>query len=91
MMKISTGNVGIKVCLLAWISHLIFPLFIRDFLDVMISENKCTTDSTSSFYGKTGESAIISDFMELFLAGMETTSSSLMWAFLYLLHYPGIT
>ena len=57
----------------------------------MISENKCTTDSTSSFYGKTGESAIISDFMELFLAGMETTSSSLMWAFLYLLHHPGIT
>ena len=66
-----------------------FILLTRDFLDIMISENKRTTDSTSSFHGKTGESAIISDFLELFLAGMETTSSSLMWAFLYLLHHPG--
>ena len=61
----------------------------RDFLDLMLSEIKRTTDPLSSFYGKTGEYSIINDFIDLFLAGMETTSSSLLWSFLYLLHFPG--
>ena len=28
--------------------------------------------------------------IDLFLAGMETTSSSLMWTFLYMIHHPDI-
>ena len=63
--------------------------FNRDFFDLMISEVKKTTDPKSSFYGKTGEYAIINDMIDLYFAGMETTSSSLNWAFLYLLHHPG--
>ena len=62
----------------------------RDFFDLMISEVKKTTDPKSSFYGKTGEYAIINDMIDLYFAGMETTSSSLNWSFLYLLHFPGM-
>jgi cytochrome P450 len=28
--------------------------------------------------------------IDLFLAGMETTASSLMWTFLYMIHHPDI-
>ena len=63
--------------------------FHRDFMDLMLSEIQKTTDPSSSFYGKTGEYAMINDFIDLFLAGAETTSSSLLWSILYLLHFPG--
>ena len=33
---------------------------------------------------------MINNFIDLFLAGMETTSTSLLWTFLYLLHHPDI-
>ena len=64
--------------------------FHRDFMDLMLSEIQKTTDPSSSFYGKTGEYAMINDFIDLFLAGAETTSSSLLWSILYLLHFPGM-
>ena len=37
-----------------------------------------------------GYYALFNNLIDLFLAGMETTSSSLMWTFLYLLHHPEI-
>jgi len=37
-----------------------------------------------------GYFALFNDLIDLFLAGMETTSSSLMWTFLFLLHHPEV-
>jgi hypothetical protein len=50
----------------------------RDFTDVMLMEIKNTTDPTSSFYGQTGKDALLNVIIDLFLAGQETTSSSLV-------------
>ena len=66
----------------------IFQDFPRDFLDLMLSQ-QMKADPSSSFHGKMGYYTIINDYIELFFAGMETTASSLMWCFLYLLHHPG--
>ena len=38
-------------------------------------------------YGKTGHEAMINTMSDLFLAGSETTSSSLVWAIFYLVHH----
>ena len=62
--------------------------FYRDMLDLMLSEHM-RADPSSSFYGDTGYYTILNDYIELFVAGMETTASSLMWSFIYLLHHPG--
>ena len=39
-------------------------------------------------YSEKGESSLLNVMIDLFLAGMETTSSSLLWSFFYLLHHP---
>ena len=62
----------------------------RDMIDLFLSEIENTTDAKSSFYGRTGYYAMINDHIDLFLAGMETTSTSLVWTFLYLLHHPDV-
>ena len=66
------------------------PNNIRDMMDLFISEIEKTTDNTSSFYGKPGYYAMINDYIDLFLAGMETTSTSLQWIILHLLHHPEV-
>lgn len=35
-----------------------------------------------------GENALVCNLLDLFMAGMETTSTSLLWTFLFLLHHP---
>ena len=55
----------------------------------MMLSQQMKADPSSSFHGKMGYYTIINDYIELFFAGMETTASSLMWCFLYLLHHPG--
>ena len=37
-----------------------------------------------------GYYALFNNLIDLFIAGMETTSSSLLWTFFYLLHYPQV-
>jgi cytochrome P450 len=37
-----------------------------------------------------GYFSLFNGMIDLFLAGMETTSTSLMWTFLYLVHHPDI-
>ena len=63
---------------------------IRDMTDLFLKEIENTTDTQSSFYKERGQFSMINDFIDLFLAGMETTSTSLLWTFLYLLHHPDI-
>ena len=62
----------------------------EDFMDLMLQEVAKTQDPNSSFHGDVGHSAIFNNMIDLFLAGMETTSSALLWTILYLLHHPDI-
>ncbi len=66
------------------------PDNIRDFMDLFLVEIQNTKDPTSSFYGEVGHYALINNMIDLFIAGMETTSSSLLWTFLFLLHHPEV-
>jgi len=62
----------------------------NDFIDLFLNEIKNTTDKTSSFFKDTGEKALKVALLDLFLAGTETTTSTLMWGILFLLHNPDI-
>jgi cytochrome P450 len=66
------------------------PENIRDFLDVMLLEAKTNLDPNSCFSPNLGISTILNSMIDLFLAGMETTSSSLIFVFLHLLHHPDV-
>ena len=63
---------------------------IRDMTDLFLKEIENTKNKESSFYKERGHFNMVNDYIDLFLAGMETTSTSLLWTFLYLLHHPDI-
>ena len=46
--------------------------------------------SLNNFLLFLGYYALFNDLIDMFLAGMETTSSSLLWTFLFLLHHPEV-
>ena len=56
-------------------------------MDVYLNEISQTTDPGSSFYGKRGTDAMVNMLVDFYVAGMETTSSSLLWAFLFMVHH----
>ena len=62
----------------------------RDMMDLFLNEIKKTSDTESSFFQERGHFAMMNGFIDLFIAGMETTSSSLLWTFLYMVHHPEI-
>merc|ERR1712241_1049472 len=62
----------------------------RDFTDSMLIEINKTTDKTSSFYGEVGIENLRNTLFDLFLAGSETTSTTLTWAALYMVRYPEV-
>ena len=63
----------------------------RDMMDLYLNEIQSNVDDEeSSFFQERGHFAMINSFIDLFIAGMETTSSSLIWTFLYMLHHPDI-
>ena len=66
------------------------PDNIRDMMDLFLNEIENTTDKDSSFLKDRGYYAMVNNFIDLFVAGMETTSSSIIWTFLYLLHHPDV-
>lgn len=61
---------------------------IRDFIDVWLLEVQRTTDPRSCFYGQLGIDGLIATAVDFFLAGMDTTSNTLYWGLLYMLHHP---
>ena len=63
---------------------------VRDFLDVLLCEQKTGQEGISSLTGRLGSFTIVNSLIDLFVAGMETTSSSLVMAILQLLHHPEV-
>ena len=62
---------------------------INDYIDAYFAEmRKQDNNKNSSFYRDRGYYYLINVLMDLFFAGMETTSTTLTWSFLYLLHHP---
>ena len=59
----------------------------RDFTDKMLIEINNTTDKSSSFYGDVGIENLSNTLFDLFLAGSETTSTTLTWAALYMVRW----
>ena len=56
----------------------------RDFIDKYLTEIENTKDPNSSFFGKAGIENLASTLTDLFIAGSETTSTTLTWAVLYM-------
>ena len=62
-----------------------------DFIDIYLQEIKANdTDPESSFHKHKGLQSLEVVLVDLFLGGSETTSTSLNWTILYLLHYPEV-
>ena len=62
----------------------------RDFIDVYLKQVQEETDPSSSFYGAHGINSMLAVISDLFLAGMETTSSMCSWAFYFMAKYPEV-
>jgi cytochrome P450 family 2 subfamily J len=62
----------------------------RDFIDVYLAEIQRTTDVGSSFHAKEGERNLSVVMLDLFVAGAETTSTTLTWTFLLMAMHPEI-
>jgi hypothetical protein len=62
----------------------------RDFIDVYLDEIEKTKDPESSFYKEKGNKSVYFAVLDLFIAGAETTSTTLMWEFLYLAKFPHV-
>jgi cytochrome P450 len=62
----------------------------RDFLDLMLLEHARPSKPDSCFASDLGKVTIQNVMLDLFIAGMETTSSSLILILLQLLHHPDI-
>ena len=66
------------------------PAAPNDYTDTVLIEMERTRDPASSFYGEAGMENLTNSLMDLFLAGSETTSTTLTWAMLYMIRYPEI-
>ena len=62
----------------------------RDFTDKVLMEISKTTDPSSSYYGVHGKENLVNTLFDMFLAGSETTSTTLTWAMLYMARYPRV-
>jgi cytochrome P450 len=60
----------------------------RDYIDCYTDEVKKTTDPSSPFHEKNGH--MLFTLIDLFIAGAETTSTTLTWLFAYMVTYPGV-
>jgi len=62
----------------------------QDLTDILLKTKKQAEDEDSSVKGFLTDQHIIMTMSEMFLAGMETTASTLCWALLYLIHNPEV-
>jgi cytochrome P450 len=61
---------------------------LKDFIDVYLAEVKQTTDPNSSFYGEKALRFLAATLFDLFIAGSDTTATTVSWAVLYLSKFP---
>lgn len=57
---------------------------LKDFIDVYLAEVKKTSDPSSKFYGEMAEKQLIATLFDTFLAGSDTTATTVAWTVLYL-------
>ena len=62
----------------------------RDYIDMFLLEILRTTDMSSSFYGSVGREQLVATLLDLFIAGGDTTATTLKWAVVYMLRYPEV-
>ncbi len=62
----------------------------QDLTDTMLKAKREAEDEDSSIKGFLTDQHLIMTMSEVFIAGMETTASTLCWALLYLIHNPGV-
>ncbi|ODM92726.1 Farnesoate epoxidase [Orchesella cincta] len=62
----------------------------EDLIDHYLIEMNKTKDPKSSFFQTIGEKNLQAVVIDLFEAGNETTSNTLLWSMLYLCHHPGV-
>ncbi len=64
----------------------------RDFIDYFLKEikEKSASQEESSFKGKDGRGNLISTLIDFFVAGSETTSTTLNWGMLFMIKNPDI-
>ena len=62
----------------------------QDLTDILLKTKKQAEDEDSSIKGFLTDQHLIMTMGEMFLAGMETTASTLCWALLYLIHNPEV-
>ena len=60
----------------------------QDLTDTLLKTKKQAEDEDSSIKGFLTDQHLIMTMSEVFLAGMETTASTLCWALMYLIHNP---
>ena len=63
---------------------------IRDFIDAYIRKVLETTDDTSSFHPSQGYDHLVDTLIDLFVAGSETSSSTLSHGILFMIRHPEI-
>jgi len=62
----------------------------RDFIDMALIESSQTKDEKSSFFGEVGRTNLANILFDLFLAGGETSSTTLAWAVLFMVRNPRV-
>nr|AKH03519.1 cytochrome P450 3129A1 [Paracyclopina nana] len=63
----------------------------RDLIDAFVIERNRAEeemDVNSSFYGKEGDLNYINTLFDLFIAGSETTSTTLLWSVVFIMNFP---
>lgn len=62
----------------------------EDFIDAYLEKMKSTTDINSSFYGLNGDLNLKALLLDLFMAGLETVSTTMNWAIFFMAKYQAI-
>ena len=65
----------------------------RDFMDCYLTEMKRVTeinDTNSSFHGDKGEVHLKASILDLYIAGSETSSTTLLFCIIYMVNFPDI-
>ena len=62
----------------------------QDFIDVYLKRIQEETNTESSFSSKNGFNALVTALTDMMMAGMDTTSTALKWAFYFVAKHPDI-